>query len=229
MSRREHAAHRCGTCHLHRVLCVCAEIHPVTLATRVELLIHYREARKPTNTGQLLTTCLTNHRVTVIGRPGERPRITWADNEQPLLLYPSDDAVELSVAMARAAPAKRFVLIVPDGNWRQASKMRARVPGLTDVPCVTLPPGEPTQYRLRAEPKAEGLATFEAGVRALARLHSDEPSLHDDLMRIFTVFCERTLWTRGRLAADAVTGGISQEAKALFALSRAQRITEEES
>ena len=96
--------------------------------------------------------------------------------------------------------------MVPDGTWRQASKVRQRVPGLRDVPCVSLPPDEPSIYRLRAEAHGHGLATIEAIARALGILEG----LHvrHALEQVFRAMVERTLWSRGELATADVTGGV---------------------
>jgi len=66
---------------------------------------------------------------------------------RPVLLFPHEDAVPLSRFSASETP---ITLVVPDGTWRQASKVRARVPGLRDIPCVCLPKDTPSMYRLRA-------------------------------------------------------------------------------
>jgi DTW domain-containing protein len=97
-------------------------------------------------------------------------------------------------------------LIVPDGNWRQASKVRARVPGLCAIPCVTLSAPEPSRYRLRSEAHPHGLATMEAIARALGLLEG--PAVRHALEHVFDVMVERTLWMRGSLAEGLVTGGI---------------------
>lgn len=212
MSRRANSHLRCPTCRLHQPLCICARLGGATYPTRVELLIHYREERKPTNTGRLAVTCLTNSRMQIIGRPGVTPNLEYSDNERPLLLFPAQEAVDLAEMAQTIRPDERAVLIVPDGNWRQAAKMRKRVPGLLNVPCVQLPSGQSSSYRLRREPKEDGLATLEAIVQALDTLHPTLTASTESLRRVFTMFVERTLWTRGQLRADQVTGGIPREA-----------------
>ncbi len=197
---------------MHATLCICALTPRLPTRTRLELLVHYREERKPTNTGLLATRCLPRSSVSIIGdlaRPLVRTPI--ARHEQPLLLFPADDAVPIGDFAAAPAP----VLIVPDGNWRQASKMRKRIPGLDAIPCVILPDLAPTEYRLRAELHPGGLATFEAIARALAILEGDAgPALAQQLLALFRVVVDRTLWLRGALADDAVTGGIPAAALA---------------
>ncbi len=170
-----------------RALCICALVPRLVTRTRLVLLVHYREARKPTTTGLLAARCLTNSEVHIVGdlaRP--LPALALAG---AALLYPYDDAVPIT----EVAPA---TLVVPDGNWRQASKMRRRVPGLAALPCVTLPESGGTEYRLRAEPKAGGLATLEAIARALAILEG--PDLVAPMLDVFRVMVERTLQLRGQ-------------------------------
>jgi DTW domain-containing protein YfiP len=200
MSRRDNAHLRCPRCRMLGGLCLCDRLPspPLATRTRLVLLIHRLEDRKPTNTGRLAVECLANSEVVVRGHEGQ-PTGPLADepDRQPLLLFPGDDAVPL-------APSTRPVtLIVPDGSWRQAGRMRRRVPGLADVPCVTLPPGPPTAYRLRHEPVDGGLATMEAIARAFGILEG--PEVQATLERVFLVMVERTLWSRGALASDEVT------------------------
>jgi DTW domain-containing protein YfiP len=189
---------------MHETLCICALVPRLATRTRLELIVHCREERKPTNTGQLATRCLERSHISIVGdrdRPlGLAP--VGAD-EQPLLLFPADDAVPITQFAASERP---IVLLVPDGTWRQASKMRKRIPGLATVPCVTLPDTGPSNYRLRAEVHAGGLATFEAIARALSILEG--PHVEVAMLAVFRVMVERTLWLRGALRDDEVTGGI---------------------
>ena len=205
MSRRDNRANRCGLCLMHIGLCVCPLVPRIEARTRLVLVIHHTEIRKPTNTGHLGAACLVNSEVHVRGREGmPSAPIEWGDRT-PLLLFPHEGEAE------PLEPVDGPVtLIVPDGNWRQASKVRARVPGLKDVRCVTLPPGPPSIYRLRSEAHSHGLATMEAIARAMGILEG--PSVQEALEHVFRAMVERTLWSRGALAAEDVTGGIPEGA-----------------
>jgi DTW domain-containing protein len=205
MSRRDNRANRCGLCLMHMGLCVCPLVPRIETTTRLVLVIHHTELRKPTNTGHLGAACLVNSEVHVRGLEGAPSApIEWGDRT-PLLLFPHEGEAE--VLEPTAAPV---ALIVPDGNWRQASKVRARVPGLKDVRCVTLPPGPPSIYRLRSEPHPEGLATMEAIARAMGILEGAH--VQEALERVFRAMVERTLWARGAIATEDVTGGIPDSA-----------------
>ncbi len=206
VSRRDNTQLRCPRCHVHQSLCICALIPRLETRTGLLLFIHRYEDRKPTNTGRLAAECLVNSRVIVRGHTEERSCSLDPDpGTQPVLLFPSERAIPLSEFANSPLPV---TLIVPDGTWRQASKVRNRVPGLADVPCVSLPKGPPTLYRLRSEPHAGGLATIEAVARAMGILEG--PLVQQAIEQVFTALVERTLWSRGLVDANQVTAGIPE-------------------
>lgn len=192
---------------MHQSLCVCALIPRIETRTRLVLVIHRSEDRKTTNTGRLATECLVNSEVIVRGHEGAGDVVTFPEGMRPVLLFPADDAMPIAELPRDDRP---IALVVPDGNWRQASKVRARVAGMSALPCVRLPVGEPSIYRLRSEAHAHGLATIEAIARAFGVLESDEVRAALELP--FRAMVERTLWARGSLADDEVTGGIPEGA-----------------
>jgi DTW domain-containing protein YfiP len=195
---------------MHEVLCVCDLIPRLETRTRLVLVIHRNEERKPTNTGLLATRCLPHSQVLLRGLADQsEPRFVDDPERQPLLLFPHQRA--LPIAQFADSP-RPVTLIVPDGTWRQASKVPNRVPGLREVPCVTLPPDAPTSYRLRAEYHAGRLSTLEGIARALGILEG--AAVRAALEQVFRVMVERTLWLRGTLPSDQVTGGIPERALA---------------
>jgi DTW domain-containing protein YfiP len=209
VSRRDNAARRCPRCRMLGGLCVCDLVPSprIETRTRLVLVIHRYEDRKPTNTGRLAAACLANSEVIVRGHETHpTPPFAFDPGSQPFLLFPHDDALCLTKV---AIPSRPVTLIVPDGNWRQASKVRNRVPGLRDVPCVSLPVGAHSRYRLRAEAHEAGLATIEAIARAICRLEGDEgPRVQAALEFVFRAMVDRTLWSRGMMRTANVTGGI---------------------
>ncbi len=206
MSPRDNHAQRCATCRMHATLCICPLVPRLETRTRVTVLVHHREVRKPSNTGRLAALCLERSTLEIVGqrhRLIEPPRIA---DEVPLLMFPDDDAVPIT---RYASSEKPIALFVPDGSWHQAKKMRRRGPGLGAFPCVTLPDLGRTEYRLRAESREGGLATLEAIARAIGILEGDAgPAIEAAMLTVFRVMVERTLWFRGRLRNDQVTGGI---------------------
>ena len=69
-----------------------------------------------------------------------------------------------------------------------------------------LPPGPPSRYQLRSEPRPGGLATLEAIARAFALLGDVEASAA--MERVFAAAVERTLWSRGAITTAQLEFGL---------------------
>lgn len=189
---------------MHQSLCVCDALPLLDLDTTLVVALHRDEEKKTTNTGRLAALCLTRSHVVVHGERGQVTAPPPFDRTRAVVLFPSSEARVLSRADAAQGP---LTLVVPDGNWRQADKMTRRLEWMRDLPRVVLADDAPTTYRLRSEPRRGGLATMEAIARALGVLHGD--AIARSLEDAFTTVVERTLFSRGRLAHDAVFGGLA--------------------
>lgn len=219
MSRRDNAQVRCPRCRVHQSLCFCAQIPRIPTRTRLLLLAHCKEWRKPTNTGFLAVECLPNSEVHVRGNRNQpADHLAFESAMVPVFLFPAEDARPIEDFRAEARP---ILLIVPDGNWRQAAKMRHRVSGLDQVPTVSIPSRRATEYRLRHENRAGGLATMEAIASAFGILEG--PAVETALDAVFHVMVERSLWSRGQLQDAQVRGGIPQGALRHDPLSGSRR------
>jgi DTW domain-containing protein YfiP len=215
---------------MHRSLCICALLPRLETRTRVVFILHQLEANKPTNTGLMAARCLPNSTVVYRGRsPGDaaefalprdlRPVSTATIDEggagaQRLILFPHPSATPLSEWRGRSEP---IVLLVPDGTWRQAARTRSRLaPDPRAIPCVSLPAAD-DRRRMRAASRPGRLATMEAVAQALGIL--DGPEVEVELLRVYRIMTERTLWTNGRIDAADVTGGIPAGVKSHDPLS----------
>ena len=198
MGTRSKRSERCVRCRMHVALCICGYIPRYDLATRLVLVMHRREEKKPTATGPLALEALSNSELRIHGHE-ERP-LDLSDLNVPsrrtLLLYPADDAPVLSRELL-SRDSRPVTLVVPDGSWRQAAKMGRRLPGLAHGEMVRLPEGVPTAWGIRRESQVEGLATFEAIARALGIIES--PAVQSGLEALFRLMVERTIQTRGQV------------------------------
>ena len=190
-------------------LCICELLPRLETRTRLVLFVHRFEEQRPSNTGRLAAECMTGSEVFVLGEP-HRPPAPFAcpPGTRPLLLYPGESAIPLDRLPLESQP---ITLVVPDGNWRRVKRIRTRVPGLSEITQVALPPGPPSNYRLRTDPRPERVSTLEAIARALGILEG--PAVQAELERVFRIMVDRILWTRGQLPASEVTGGIPPAAK----------------
>jgi DTW domain-containing protein YfiP len=182
--------------------CFCAEIPSLSLKTRVSVLIHAKELKRTTNTGQLATLALINSQLHVRGRKDQpfNPNDCLDAAYQSILFFPSDDAVDLTDDLLPSLiPAlftgKPINLIVPDGNWRQASKVHTRYPEFANLPRVKISAPNPSQYFLRKETMPEGMATLQAIAEALGVIEGLD--VRDQLAKLYEVKLMRTIRARG--------------------------------
>lgn len=181
---------------MHQHLCICPAIPRYPLATRLVLVMHFQELKKPTATGPLALQALPNSELRIHGHR-DRP-LDFSDLHVPerrtLLLYPGDEVPALSRSFLEQ-DNRPVTLVVPDGNWRQAAKMGKRLPGLGHAEMVRLPEGPPTGWGIRRENHPEGLATFEAIARAIGIIES--PVAQSGMEALFRLMVQTTLQTRG--------------------------------
>jgi DTW domain-containing protein YfiP len=186
------AGHRCADCRLTKPDCLCTLIPRVETRTRVVLVLHQFEDRKTSNTGRLALRCLPNSALVIRGAPGQLiDDSRWNRPDDAVLLFPHADARPIESWRDHPRP---ITLVVPDGTWRQAQRVRRRVAGLASLPCAYLTRAAPSTYRLRTALDPRRLATLEAIAEALGVLEG--PGSRDALLGIFDVMVERSLRLR---------------------------------
>lgn len=202
LNRKRKTKEPCPRCGLHPKLCVCYLIPNLEFKTKVVLIIHSKELKRTTNTGLLAIESLKNSEVYIRGQGSESdPRSPLdlshllTENYETLFLFPSESAVELNSDLINKC-SKPIQLIIPDGNWRQASKVYNRHPELKSVPKVKLSSVNLAPTHLRAEHFAEGLSTLEAVAQALAIIEGSEAVR--PLHRLYSAKLEATLIGRGK-------------------------------
>lgn len=197
LERKRKTKDPCPGCFLHKNLCICDLTPKLNLRTQVLLLVHHRELKRTTNTGRLAIRSLANSEMRIRGlvdKPVDLSDISSGEYRN-LLFFPSDEALELSLELVDADP-RPIRLIVPDGNWRQASKVPYRHPELASVPHVKISKPNLSTHHLRAEHKAEGMATLEAIATALGIIEGQE--VYSALMGFYIAKLERTLAGRAK-------------------------------
>jgi len=193
-------------------LCICDAIPQFALQTRLIVVMHTAEEVLTTNTARLVAKVLTNSEVRIRGRKDRR--LDTADlaaaGDTCLLLFPSSHAAELNAEFAARLPGPA-TLVVPDGNWARTRKFVRREPAFATMQHVCLPPGPPSEYRLRTQADDRSLCTLEAVARAVGILES--PEAQRRLEELLRVMVERTLWSRGVLTTAQCATGIPADAR----------------
>ncbi len=192
----------CADCFLHRERCICDQLPFLDLKTRVCLVIHSKELKRTTNTGRLALKILKNSEMKVRGDNAEPPldlSCILSKNYRTVLFYPSDAAQELTPEFADESELP-LQLIVPDGNWRQASKVHYRHHEIQHIPRVKITSAPESQEFLRLESKDSGMATLQAIAYALGAIEGLD--VQHKVLDVYNLKLKRTLQGRGVLSKD---------------------------
>lgn len=160
-------------------MCLCDSMPRVELETRVLLVQNDHERTKPTNTGRLAHLMLGNSRLlryAVRGQDFDPSPLQEPDTDYFLIFHREGESEELSATHCRPAPGRRAALVFLDGTWAQCSRMSHRVPGLEAMNMLSLPPGPPSPWQVRAETHPDRMSTLEAIIRALEIAEGPAPA-----------------------------------------------------
>jgi DTW domain-containing protein YfiP len=190
--RKRKTKEPCLGCYLHKNLCICDLIPRLGLKTKISLIVHAKELKRTTNTGRLAVRALVNSEMLVRGEGREALNLEniLNDRYQSLVFYPATDAQELTREFVE--PFKKPIqLIVPDGNWRQASKVHSRHKELSHLPRVMISTPNLSLEHLRAESNPYGMATLEAIAHAMRILEDEDTYLQ--LIAVYHAKLARTI------------------------------------
>lgn len=196
MTKRALTSLRCIKCRINVPLCVCAELKPLSIQSTISLVVHVSELSLTSNTAQFIRHMIPGQAEIYVR--GEQKEIFTPDRilarpGQQLFLFPSEDSVELNADFLKKNPGPHH-LIVPDGKWTQAIKVRNREPAFRNMQAVRLPPGILAEYMLRKARHPEWVSTYESVAHALGILEGTE--VRDQLMTFFRIWVKRTMFNR---------------------------------
>ena len=152
-------------------MCYCHALPRIDTRTRVVILQHPRERDMPIGTARMASLCLPRAELHVgIRWAGEPLASALGDPERPpILLYPGPGARDI----LRDPPLGPVTLVVVDGTWSQARTVVRDNPVLQALPRYAFATPEPSQYRIRREPRAEYVSTIEALMHVLGVLEGE--------------------------------------------------------
>jgi DTW domain-containing protein YfiP len=153
-------------------VCYCSALPTLETATRVVILQHPRERDVAIGTARMASLCLPEAELHVGVRWDDSAPLARALRDPartPILLYPGPGARDI----LREPPSGPVVLVVVDGTWSQARTVVRDNPVLQALPRYAFATPEPSQYRIRREPRAEYVSTIEALMHVLGALEGD--------------------------------------------------------
>lgn len=173
---------RCEHCQRPASHCLCAYISRMPSRTQVLVLQHPDEANHALNAARLAVMGLLNARL-LVGEHFPQLDDFVAAAGRVLLLFPERQASRAQVAAVPTSTSTSTsscrepvssLLIVPDGTWRQARKIVGANPVLDTLPRLSLPPGMPSEYRIRKTSEHAAVSTIEAIARSLSLLEPEQ-------------------------------------------------------
>ena len=179
---------RCGRCFQQVGHCVCDGIPTIQCETNFLIVRHWKERRKPSNTGRFVDYALSSARIVDYGAPGETWNPQVLEMPAPVLLFPHPDGLECTF--------RPESVIVVDGSWPQARKLVNKLPGLRNLPRLTVRAPETKRVRLRTPPMAHGVSTIEAVAAALDVLHGSATG--EPLRQLYDRIVTGAVAARGR-------------------------------
>jgi DTW domain-containing protein YfiP len=197
----------CPACRQQGWLCVCA--HAPRLAVRTPLLVvaHVHDLGRTSNTVRLLGLAVRDLAVLPHGDRGgpADPAARLPAGATPVVLCPGHGASPLTPDLVASLPSPP-ALVVPDGNWRQASRMVKRLPLLDGAVKVSLPDRAFSGSSLRRNPVGHRMSTYEAVAQALGVLEGE--AVAGRLLDFYRRATDRMLLVRGKLRLGDVYGGV---------------------
>ncbi|WP_264877077.1 tRNA-uridine aminocarboxypropyltransferase [Vibrio agarivorans] len=168
-----HDSRYCHQCGKANQACICEYIVSIDASVELIILQHESEQNHPLGSARILDLSLAQTQL-FIGEDfsqHEQLNLLLADKRyQHAILYPSDQAVELTQFASQVAPEMKHRVILLDGTWKKAYKMWQLSTNLHSVPCVALPKSLKGEYQIRKAPSDNALSTVEAGYHALSIL-----------------------------------------------------------
>lgn len=189
---------RCEGCRYPHRWCICDGFKPVECALQVDVLIHHREFWRPTSTGRLINRVMPSSRGHVFRHDLPLQRATIVSPDRALwILHPAGEPLS---APDLALPPERLQVLLLDGSWREAARMRQGVERWGRL--VSLPLSGPSRYLLRDQQGERKYSTVEALLGLLEVLGLAQT--HAQLRLQFELHVYAGLRARGEKAAAEV-------------------------
>jgi DTW domain-containing protein YfiP len=194
--RRSPPENRCPNCRINIRYCFCHHFFHYQNKHRLLIIRHFRERHLPTSTAWPFPKLLSNAHILDRGKERELPIHNHLNSDfDSYVLFPDENAQELTPDFA-ASLKKPIQLIVPDGTWSQARKIKKREPQLKNLPSLKISKMS-GNYFLKHSPVSGGVSTFEAIAHAYAILENKD--LGEALLAFFTMMIEHHLIARGSM------------------------------
>lgn len=189
---------KCLSCNRSKPMCYCHLVEGFESDPQFVILIHPIEHKRRVASGRMAHCCLKNSmllRGADFSRNEKLDRLLADPSKHCVVLYPGLNSLNLSPLTfeerrRQLEPDKQLVLIVIDGTWGTANKMLASNEIISKLPRVCFSPRQPSNFRIRKQPKPQCVSTIEAIHECIELLSqgaatASAPRKHDNLLSVF--------------------------------------------
>jgi len=157
----------CVKCMRPVQVCQCSSIKPFQTDAQFLILMHPKEAKKEKNgTGRLAHLHLKNSAILEGTDFSENNSLNqWISDPHlaPVVLYPGENAVDISeFNFGTFLQGKKLLVLVIDGTWNTAKKMKKRSHNLHSLPQLSLSPPRPSQFIIKKQSHRSHVSTIES-------------------------------------------------------------------
>ena len=206
---------RCLTCLQPVFTCYCAHVRRFDAQIKFVILIHRLEVRRRIATGRLSHLCLHDSNL-IMGYDYSQNlalnSLLEDPQYHPVILYPGRASTNISGAdddecRALFPQGKKPLIVVIDGTWNTAKKMLRRSRNLHGIKQICFTPSQPSNFRVRRQPRPECVSTVEAIHQVIELLGPSrgldlEIGAHDNLLYVFNKMVEQQLEYMNALKAS---------------------------
>ena len=166
----------CYNCYRPKVGCICHSVEALPTQSCFVILMHEKEFRKTKNgTGRMTHLTLPNSHLFIGIDFSHHKRFNALLNNplyKPFLLYPSDDAINLSQTSLMLEDGVKPLFILIDSTWACSKKMLRLSRNLHALPTVSFETTTPSKFSIKEQPNVNCLSTIETSHKILQLLNN---------------------------------------------------------
>ncbi|WP_076923903.1 tRNA-uridine aminocarboxypropyltransferase [Pseudoalteromonas sp. EB27] len=166
----------CNHCNFALNTCICSATTNINNKVTVIILQHPSEEKIAKNTAKLLNLCLTDCQIIKGENNDDFSILKTLPISSTVLLYPSENAINLDDSVEQPSIKKITHLIVVDGTWKKAYKILQLTPLLNQFKTVSFKKLPKNRYAIRKAPRVDSLSTLEAVAHSLFLIEQLNPA-----------------------------------------------------
>ncbi|MFC0059396.1 tRNA-uridine aminocarboxypropyltransferase [Vibrio inusitatus] len=165
----------CERCGRAKKACLCQWVQAVESSIEVVILQHPSEVNQAKGTAKIIELSVSPSHL-LVGEDFSTHSLVnqWLSepNTLNLILFPTQESVELDSIVPTLASYHKTRLFLIDGTWKKAFKMYQLSSNLHSLQQVHLPTELKGRYTIRKAPKENALSTVEAAYHALTLMNA---------------------------------------------------------